>query len=61
MNVSRMIGQLHRGQRSQTRVTEENAQVLERLRELMRGHERRISLPRLLGERLHRLTQRNSG
>jgi hypothetical protein len=49
-----MVGQLHKSQRSQTRATEETSQVVERMRDLIREHERRLSSLTSLTERLHR-------
>jgi methyl-accepting chemotaxis protein len=56
--ISQMVNNLHRAQRTQTRATEDTEQVVQRLKELMREHERRITLLGTASERLHRASRR---
>jgi acyl-CoA reductase-like NAD-dependent aldehyde dehydrogenase len=58
-NISRMVQSLHKAQRTQTHATEETGHVVERLRELMREHERRLAALTAVSERLHRLKSRD--
>jgi methyl-accepting chemotaxis protein len=58
--ISQMVNNLHRAQRTQTRATEDTEQVVQRLKELMREHERRITLLGTASERLHRASRRES-
>jgi methyl-accepting chemotaxis protein len=58
-NIARTIAQLHKTQRSQARTLDEAAVVVERLRELLREHERRLLGLVAVSERLQRPGLRN--
>jgi methyl-accepting chemotaxis protein len=58
-NIFRTIGQLHKAQRNQAKAIDDTAVSVERLRELLREHERRLSGLVTVSERMQRPSLRN--
>jgi methyl-accepting chemotaxis protein len=58
--ISQMVNNLHRAQRAQTRATEDTESVVQRLKELTREHDRRISALASASDRLHRVARRDA-
>ena len=58
--ISQMVNNLHRAQRAQTRATEDTEGVVQRLKELTREHDRRISVLSSASDRLHRAARRDT-
>lgn len=58
--ISQMVNNLHRAQRAQTRATEDTEGVVQRLKELTREHDRRISALGSASDRLHRASRRDA-